>query len=564
MAWGVTAAGFARKRLVDVLADVYAALRAAFGGGIRLAADSRYGRLAGVYAAQEASLWEVAEQVFWSQYRATATGVAFDLALAQTGHRRLAAEASQCWCRLDGTQATVVEEPAQVRNPLTGDAYALTADVTIDAADCLRAVVEVVTAEAGDYTLRIDGTDYTYTSVGTNPLAIAAGLRTALNLGYPITAVALLARQVTIGGNHLAEFPVGKGAFVTAGANLGYRTVQARELDGGDTVVTFMEDLDSAAVAGNLRKGLAASSEGFAGPAPPTVYGTLTVVLGFPEPADEAAGYAVDLSVQAEPAPGDLDITSVGSPALIEATATGPKDLAAGVDMEILNAAMGWTGAVTVLAADVGRNRETEVEGRIRVAGDLQVAGASVLGAIRARIAQVANVDSVVVYHNTGDAADSEGRPGHSVEAVVEGGLARDIAQALLEAVAAGIATFGNQSETVYDSEGIPRVQMFSRISRIRTVVEVTVTALHAEEDLPDDAADLVIAAVVDYGDALADGKDVVGQRFIGGIFAAVPGIEAMAVLVDRFGGGGLAPTEAIGPRERAVFDAADVTVVGL
>ena len=163
-----------------------------------------------------------------------------------------------------------------------------------------------------------------------------------------------------------------------------------------------------------------------------------------------------------------------------------------------------------------------------------------------------------------GDVADADGRPPHSFEAIVEGGLRAHIAEAIWLRKPAGIATTGNVSYTHRDSQGEDHVIEFSRPVDVPMLVTVTVTALYAEEDLPEDAAALIRDAVVETGEALGIGVDVIGQRLVGDIFAAVPGLAGMTVTVDRVAGGGLAPTEPIASDERARFTTANVTVAGL
>lgn len=53
------------------------------------------------------------------------------------------------------------------------------------------------------------------------------------------------------------------------------------------------------------------------------------------------------------------------------------------------------------------------------------------------------------MYENRTNETDSEGRPPHSVEAVVDGGSNSDIAEQILATVSAGITTYGSVSVDV-------------------------------------------------------------------------------------------------------------------
>ena len=64
-------------------------------------------------------------------------------------------------------------------------------------------------------------------------------------------------------------------------------------------------------------------------------------------------------------------------------------------------------------------------------------------------LANCAGVTAAQVYENRTNETDSEGRPPHSVEAVVDGGSNSDIAEQILATVSAGITTYGSVSVDV-------------------------------------------------------------------------------------------------------------------
>ena len=63
-------------------------------------------------------------------------------------------------------------------------------------------------------------------------------------------------------------------------------------------------------------------------------------------------------------------------------------------------------------------------------------------------------MSEVVVWENGGDTVDADGRPPHSVEAMVTGGDNAAIAAVLWAAKARGIATYGSTSVAVADAQG--------------------------------------------------------------------------------------------------------------
>lgn len=71
--------------------------------------------------------------------------------------------------------------------------------------------------------------------------------------------------------------------------------------------------------------------------------------------------------------------------------------------------------------AQVGRAEETDAELRLRMFEDLLVLGTGAVDAIRARLREIENVTDVAVIENASDTTDSEGRPPHSFEVIVDG-----------------------------------------------------------------------------------------------------------------------------------------------
>lgn len=110
------------------------------------------------------------------------------------------------------------------------------------------------------------------------------------------------------------------------------------------------------------------------------------------------------------------------------------------------------------------------------------------------------------------------GRVPKSFEAVVQGGTDEDIANKIWETKPAGINTFGNTDFTITDSQGDPQVISFSRPTPIYIWVTVDLT-LNPEEDFPSNGTELVEQAIVDYGQTLNIGDDVLFQRVLCQIF---------------------------------------------
>lgn len=127
------------------------------------------------------------------------------------------------------------------------------------------------------------------------------------------------------------------------------------------------------------------------------------------------------------------------------------------------------------------------------------------------------------------------GRVPKSFEAVVRGGTDEDVAEKIWETKPAGIQTFGGTSFTITDSQGDDQVINFSRATPIYIWVDVTLT-LYDEEDFPTNGTDLVEQAIVDYGETLNIGEDVLVQRVLCQIFdvtGIASGVVTMTSTLD-------------------------------
>lgn len=68
---GLTANGFERKRLVDIISDIEDALKLVFGENIDLSAQSGFGQFIGIISEALSDQWESQEDVYNSQYPST-------------------------------------------------------------------------------------------------------------------------------------------------------------------------------------------------------------------------------------------------------------------------------------------------------------------------------------------------------------------------------------------------------------------------------------------------------------------------------------------------------------
>ncbi|UAV89946.1 baseplate J-like protein [Pseudomonas phage REC] len=114
---GLSRQGLEIKTLDDVLTDYKTQAASIFsdlvpaGDVVDVSAVSGLGRMIGVVAPAEASLWEALQQVFDSFNPVTAIGVALDNIVALSGITRLAAQATRAQVILEGNPNIIVSSP---------------------------------------------------------------------------------------------------------------------------------------------------------------------------------------------------------------------------------------------------------------------------------------------------------------------------------------------------------------------------------------------------------------------------------------------------------------------
>jgi uncharacterized phage protein gp47/JayE len=376
MAFGLLSTGFSKMRLADIKPEIEASLRSVLGSSINLLPASIFGQLIGVFSEREASLWDLGEEVYNSQYPDTGSGTSLDNISAITGITRLGADFTR------------------VRATLTGVS-------------------------------------------GTQVLA-----------------------------------------------------------------------------------------------------GTVFSVLGNPVARFQA----------------DSTVTLISGTALVDCTAevTGPTQVLAGTLTVIETPVTGLTAVTNVEDGTLGRNLETDAELRIRRAETLQKAGAAAIDAIRARLLDLSGVTDVIAFENDTLVTDLAGRPAKSFEMVVNGGDEQLIADTIWAAKAGGIRTYGSETTSVTDSQGIARQINWSRPTLVPIYLIVNIIKTN---QFPAGGAAEVQSRIVANGNSLGIGNDVIVYPGLILSVAGIPGIIDIDILVSKNPTPTLSDNIDILPNEIAVFD---------
>lgn len=267
---------------------------------------------------------------------------------------------------------------------------------------------------------------------------------------------------------------------------------------------------------------------------------------------------------------------------LFLAADVGPFGALSGTLTEIATPVSGWQTVGNLLDADVGALLESDAALRIRREIELAADGLAAVDAIRAHVQRVGRgtanaVQAVRVFKNDSDVPDADGRPGHSVEVLVLGGLDADIALAIWEAVGGGIATFrdpgaNGRTTVVTDSMGVPQTVYWSRPVAVPVYIVTTVLYDQSAGVFPANGSDQIKGALKTFGDTYEIGRDVRASALISAVFdgpvSTVAGAEPCPGILDvspLYLGTAPAPGTSnpitITSRQLATFDTSRITV---
>lgn len=251
-------------------------------------------------------------------------------------------------------------------------------------------------------------------------------------------------------------------------------------------------------------------------------------------------------------------VASVGSgdyAAVLESDLTGPNARAlAGTLTVVVSTGLGCTAVTNATDAQAGKGRETDSEGRVRLAQAVGSGGSNTVVGIRAALVQVQGVLSADVFENRTGSADANGVSAHSIRAVIWDGnpaVAKDddIAQVIWDRA----ATFAQGSDfgtAVDDNLGNVLVN-FDRATAEAITVAVDI---ESESGV---AADDVIAALIAAMPGTV-GAGIVLHKLAKAVFD-VPGVDDYASFTINGGSADLAADQLVIYQ----LDSSDVTVTG-
>lgn len=251
----------------------------------------------------------------------------------------------------------------------------------------------------------------------------------------------------------------------------------------------------------------------------------------------------------------------------VEATVKGEVSAETGSITQIDTTISGLLSVDNLSALIVGRSVETDDELRIRRALSASRVGKATPEAIARAVEALQGVTEAFVIENRTLAVDADGRPPKSYEVVVLGGELQNIADTIWEVGPAGIETHGDINSTIEDSNGDFHQINFSRPTVDYITFEVDYT-LYDEEAFPNNGVQAIKDAIMEYANSHdIIGEDVIPQRYYGGIFSTVSGIQTLEIRVGTSADPLVAPGAvtttpiSVGASEIASFNESRITV---
>lgn len=151
-----------------------------------------------------------------------------------------------------------------------------------------------------------------------------------------------------------------------------------------------------------------------------------------------------------------------------------------------------------------GQDEETDAELQDRYYASLGKVGARRVESIEANVLdEVEGVRAAITIENDTNVEDAEGRPPHSIETVVLGGLDEEVAMAIFRKKGGGIRAYGSTVYTFTDNRGIVHEIGFTRATTVSVYVKVYIKK---GNQFPLNGDDWVIGQVVRYIGGTYDG----------------------------------------------------------
>lgn len=226
---------------------------------------------------------------------------------------------------------------------------------------------------------------------------------------------------------------------------------------------------------------------------------------------------------------GIVKARKVGSLTAVDA---GPIEGEANTITSIQTPKTGWDSITNPTAVVPGEDVETDEELRERFRQSKYIRATNILEALYSDLISLDNVVEVQIYENDTDVVDANGVPAHSFLPIILGGDPLDIAETIWENKPLGIRSYGNTTQTIYDSQGFPHEIGFERPNPVDIYIRMDLTT---NSNYPQNGDDLIRSNLASYFTSdFGIGDDVIYSRLYTPI-NSVPGhaVNSLEVSTD-------------------------------
>lgn len=235
-----------------------------------------------------------------------------------------------------------------------------------------------------------------------------------------------------------------------------------------------------------------------------------------------AAGVAEDDAGNTWNLPENVAFTSSTIEVTAQCSAIGAIEASPGTITKITNPQKGWLSVTNTVPAVAGEPIETDEQLRYRQSISVAIPSQNMVNSTIAGIASVTGVTRYKVYDNDTNETDSNGIPGHSIAAVVEGGLDEDVAEQIYLRKGPGGGTYGTTSVTYINADGLSNIVRFFRPAYVP--IDVTVT-VKKNGTYTTAIADTIKNNVEQYINALDIGYDVLVTGILTAVAASITNV---------------------------------------
>lgn len=224
-----------------------------------------------------------------------------------------------------------------------------------------------------------------------------------------------------------------------------------------------------------------------------------------------------------------------------ECEQTGPISCNANTLTVIATPIAGLNSVVNEYDAELGRNRDNDLQLRERREKELRASGSGTVDSMAADVLAIQLEDGtkpildVEVLENDGDETDANGLPPHSLEILVFDGVSAGtpnytIAQTIWKSKPGGIQLVGSLTGTAIDSKNRQRTVPFTRATLHETLLHATLV-LQNPNHVPAQYLGPVQQAVIEEFNArVKTGSVIRPNHYEAAIITKVPGIEDATV----------------------------------